>query len=286
MGLDKVKETTFRAARDAGALLKERLGKIKDVDYKGAFNIVTDVDRASEQLIIDILLGEFPSFAILAEEGGAKNSGAQCRWLIDPLDGTTNYTHAYPFFSVSIGLEDSGRMVFGVVYNPLVDELFWAQEGEGAWLNDVPISVSQNGQLKNCLLATGFPPDTRHKVNSNMRQFSTLTDICHGVRRDGSAALDLCFVACGRLDGFWEMKLSPWDTAAGSLIVEEAGGKVTNLAGGCFDMTTGHILATNELIHDGVVEVLQQLASEHEDSCSVSERLENQDKMLGQGDIR
>lgn len=260
MALDTIRTTAFRAAKEAGALLRERLGKIQDLSYKGAFNIVTDVDKASERLILDILRAEFPSFDVLAEEGGASESGAKCRWLIDPLDGTTNYAHSYPFFAVSIGLQDSGRMVFGVVYNPVADELFWAAEGKGAWLNEMPISVSKNSPLKTCLLATGFPPDTMAVVNSNMREFSTLTDLCHGVRRDGSASLDLCFVACGRLDGFWEMKLSPWDTAAGSLIVEQAGGKVTNLDGDSFDISTGHILTTNGHIHDEVVAVLKQLS--------------------------
>ena len=267
--MDRIRETAFKAARQAGNLLKERVGRIKNIDYKGAFNIVTDVDRASERIVLDILKDEFPDFDILAEESGAaRNSGSGKRWLVDPLDGTTNFTHAYPFFCVSIGLESDGRMVFGVVYNPIAEELFWAEEGKGAWMNEEPIRVSQIGSLAASLLATGFAPDTRSAEDSNMAQFATLTDLSHGVRRDGSAALDMCFVACGRLDGFWEMKLSPWDTAAGSLIVIEAGGKVTNLTGGGFDMSTGHILTTNGLIHDEVVSHLTRIRGTKSDSLA------------------
>lgn len=260
--MDKIRETAFKAAKEAGAILRERMGNIKNIDYKGAFNIVTDVDKTSEKKVLEILHGEFPDHDILAEEGGAKSSGNKYRWLIDPLDGTTNYAHAYPFFCVSIGLEEDGKMVLGVVYNPISKELFWGQVGKGAWLNDQPIKVSSITDLSASLLATGFPPDTRHHPNNNMLQFSTLTDLSHGVRRDGAAALDLCFVACGRLDGFWEMKLSPWDTAAGGVIVTEAGGKISNLTGGPFDMSTGHILATNGHIHDQVVKVLDDVQKE------------------------
>lgn len=257
--MDNVRETAIRAARQAGSLLKERLGNIRNIDYKGAFNIVTDVDKASERMILQILNEQFPDYAILAEEGGATASESQRRWLIDPLDGTTNYTHAYPFFCVSIGLEDRDRIVFGVVYNPMTDELFWAEEGNGAWLGQEQIRVSKTERLSTSLLATGFPPDTKRAADDNMLRFVTLTDMSHGVRRDGAAALDLCFVAAGRLDGFWETKLSPWDTAAGSLIVIEAGGRVSNFSGKTFDMAAGHVLATNGLIHQETVDVLTEL---------------------------
>ncbi|HEY9785939.1 MAG TPA: inositol monophosphatase family protein [Candidatus Obscuribacterales bacterium] len=260
------RKIAFRAALEAGKLLKERLGDVRTIDYKTAFNIVTDVDKASERKIIEILKSEFPDDEMLAEEGGltkgTPRNGAKRRWLIDPLDGTTNFAHTYPFFAVSIGLEENGERVLGVIYNPLSDELFWAEKGEGAWLNDEKVSVSDTPSLKTSLLATGFPPDTRKAPRSNMSQFKTLTDMCHGVRRDGSAALDLAFVAAGRIDGFWEMKLAPWDVAAGSLIVEEAGGRVTDLAGGPLDMTTGHILATNGKIHAEVLDVLRELEKE------------------------
>ncbi|MBI4532421.1 MAG: inositol monophosphatase [Candidatus Melainabacteria bacterium] len=259
MGLDKVRQTAFNAARQAGTLLKTRLGNIKSIDYKSAFNIVTDVDKASENAIIEILHQEFPDFGTLAEEGGLSSTGSAKRWLIDPLDGTTNYTHGYPFFCVSIGFEDSGQMQLGVVYNPISQELFWAEKSQGAWLNDQLIHVSSTGSLSESLLATGFPPDTQVPADDNMARFATLTAMSHGVRRDGSAALDLCFVASGRLQGFWEIKLSPWDTAAGAIIVTEAGGKVTNLTGESFDMSTGYILATNGLIHQEVIHVLRQV---------------------------
>jgi myo-inositol-1(or 4)-monophosphatase len=254
--MEKVTETAIKAARAAGALMRERLGKIKNVDYKGAFNIVTDVDKGSERLILEILRAEFPDYSVLAEEGGAMDSSSNKRWYIDPLDGTTNYTHSYPFFCVSIGLEDAGKMVAGVVYNPIADEMFWAERGNGAWLNQSEIRVSSAGSLTTSLLATGFPNDTKKAADDNMARFVTLTDLSHGVRRDGAAALDLCFVACGRLDGFWETKLSPWDTAAGMVLVEEAGGKVTDLNGSPFDLSAGYILATNGLIHDEVISTL------------------------------
>ncbi len=260
--MEKVREVTFKAAREAGGLLRERLGHIKSVDYKSAFNIVTDVDKASERMIIGILSEAFPDYNILAEEGGATDSGGRRRWLIDPLDGTTNYTHAYPFFAVSIGLEEDGKMIWGVVYNPVSEELFWAEAGKGAWLNNQPIKVSCTGTLSGSLLSTGFPPDTQELRDDNMLRFHTLTDLSHGVRRDGSAALDLCFVACGRFDGFWEKKLSPWDTAAGSIVVTEAGGRVSNLSGGPFDMASGHILATNGLIHEEVLSIMARVDKE------------------------
>ncbi|HEY9868248.1 MAG TPA: inositol monophosphatase family protein [Candidatus Obscuribacterales bacterium] len=279
--LERARQTALRAAKQAGALLRERLGNIRNIDYKGAFNIVTDVDRASEQLILEILQAEFPDYGILAEEGGAQAAGSGRRWLVDPLDGTTNYTHAYPFFSVSIALEENGRTLLGVVYNPIADELFWAQASRGAWLGEKQIHVSSINCLASSLLATGFAPGTKESPagENPMRQFAALTATSHGVRRDGSAALDLCFVACGRLDGFWEMKLSPWDTAAGSLIVQEAGGRVTNLEGGVFEMSTGHILATNGLIHDEVVAALGRARREAQNPLAGAGNLEKSEEI-------
>lgn len=259
--LTREKDAAFRAAKEAGAILKERLGKVARVDYKSAFNLVTDVDRASEEKVVEILTDTFPEYGILGEEGGERLPGKLRRWLIDPLDGTTNYAHSYPFFNVSIGLEENGRVLVGVVYNPIADELFWAVRGQGAWLNDRRISVSSVSSLGESLLATGFPPDSKATRENNMQEFVALTDLSHGVRRDGSAALDLCFVAAGRLDGFWEGGLSPWDVAAGSLIVEEAGGRVSNLAGGPLDIHSGDILSTNNLIHDAVAERLAAIKS-------------------------
>jgi myo-inositol-1(or 4)-monophosphatase len=264
--MNLIKEIAFKAAREAGALLRERAGKILNIDYKSAFNIVTDADRESERLVIGIISERFPDDQILGEESGAHETASNRRWIIDPLDGTTNYAHGYPFFSVSIGFEEQGEMRFGVVYNPIADEMFWAEQGKGAYLNDKPIKVSQHTKLATSLLATGFPADTATAKLSNLVEFAKATDLSMGVRRDGSAALDLSYVACGRLDGFWELKLAQWDLAAGTLIVREAGGSVTNLTGGPFDIRTGHVLATNNLIHEELVQALafgEQIA--HED---------------------
>lgn len=254
--MDQIKQVAEKAARQAGALLKERLGHIKSIDYKSAFNLVTDVDRESERLVIAIIKETFPGDRILGEESGASGSTAQRRWLIDPLDGTTNYTHGYPCFAVSIGCEDSGEMIVAVVFNPIADELFWAVKGKGAYLNDRPINVSSTTTIETSLLATGFPVDTRVAEHPNMPQFQRLTDMSQGVRRDGSAAIDLCQVACGRLDGYWELTLGPWDMAAGSLLVKEAGGNVTNVLGGPFDVNKKHILASNGKLHEDLVRAL------------------------------
>jgi myo-inositol-1(or 4)-monophosphatase len=255
------KEVAIKAALQAGSYIKERLGNIKRIDYKSAFNIVTDVDKRSETIILDLIRSEFPHDSIVAEEGGGGMDQIDRCWYVDPLDGTTNFTHTYPFFCVSIGLEVSGKMEVGVVYNPCADELFVAQSGKGAFLNNEPISTSKIESMEESLMATGFAADTATSEHSNIETFHTLTNLSHGVRRDGSAALDLCFVACGRLDCFWEMHLSSWDLAAGSLIVQEAGGKVSNLINGEFDMKSGHILASNGLIHDQVVDILKKFSA-------------------------
>lgn len=254
--VDKEREIAFRAAKAGGAILKERLGNIKNIDYKSAFNIVTDVDKASEKEIIGIIREAFPDDQLLGEESGAHKTSSTRRWLIDPLDGTTNYTHSYPFFSVSIGFEVDGKLAMGAVYNPNLDELYWAQRGKGAWVGERQMRVSNNGSISTCLFATGFPSDSKAAKINNMAQFATVTDLSQGVRRDGSAALDLSFVACGRLDGFWELKLAPWDLAAGTIIVEEAGGMVTNLVGGPFDINSGHVVATNGAVHRQLLEAL------------------------------
>jgi myo-inositol-1(or 4)-monophosphatase len=254
----KEKEVATKAALEAGSYIKKRLGNIDRIDYKSAFNIVTDVDQSSERLIVDHIKRAFPEDSLMAEEGsGAGEKQSQRCWFIDPLDGTTNFTHSYPFFAVSIGFACDNEMVVGVVYNPISGENFVAVKGQGATLNDQPIRVSAVSDIEASLLATGFPADTATAQFNNLEIFQELTNRTHGVRRDGAAALDLCYVACGRLDAFWEMKLSPWDVAAGSLIVEEAGGKVTDLVAGDFDRYSGHILASNGLIHNDVVQILK-----------------------------
>lgn len=255
--MDRVKEVTFKAIKEAGEILRRGVGHVKNIDYKSAFNVVTDVDKASEALIVAAIRESFPDDHILAEESGLLESAdADRRWLIDPLDGTANFAHSYPFFCISMALEVAGKVRFGAVYNPISDELFWAEHGKGAFLNDQPIKVSSSKSLAVSLLVTGFAPDTANAKHTNIEQFAKLTDMTYGVRRDGSAALDLSFVACGRLDGFWELRLAPWDLGAGTLLVEQAGGKVTNLQGGAFDIASGHVLATNTLIHDELSEAL------------------------------
>jgi myo-inositol-1(or 4)-monophosphatase len=255
--LDRVKKVAFKAAREAGEILRKGVGNVKNIDYKSAFNVVTDVDKASESLIVSIIHENFPDDYILAEESGLIESrDAGRRWLIDPLDGTANFAHSYPFFCVSIALEVAGKVHFGTVYNPLSDELFWAEHGKGAYLNDKAIKVSASQSLAVSLLATGFPPDSKNAKHTNIEQFACITDLSYGVRRDGSAALDLSFVACGRLDAFWEMKLAPWDLGAGTLLIEQAGGRVTNLLGGPFDIEAGHVVASNSHLHEELVNAL------------------------------
>ena len=246
----------MKAAEAAGAILKEKLGRLTNIDYKGAFNIVTDADKASEAAIIKIIRLQFPDHQILGEESGSHQGSASRRWLIDPLDGTTNYAHCYPFFCVSIGFEDEGHMVFGLVLNPVSGECFHAERGRGAYIGQTQIRPSRTASLAASLLATGFPPDTKNTRFSNISEFHRLTDLCHGVRRDGSAALDLCFVAAGRLDAFWEFKLAPWDLAAGTLIVQEAGGTVSSPCGGDFELNSGHVLASNGLVHEEIIAAL------------------------------
>ncbi len=262
MSLEEIRNTALRAGKEAATILKEKLGKLNRIDYKGAFNLVTEADKASEEKIISIIREAFPDHQILGEESGELKSNSKMRWLIDPLDGTTNYAHTYPFFCVSIGFEDDGKMLFGLVLNPVSGELFHAEDGKGAYLNENVIRCSSVRHLSESLLATGFPPDSINADASNIAEFHKLTDICHGVRRDGSAALDLCYVASGRLDGFWEFKLSPWDLAAGTIIVREAGGRVTSPAGTEFDISTGHVLATNSQVHDEIITILSQVSKE------------------------
>jgi myo-inositol-1(or 4)-monophosphatase len=252
--VNKARKTAFRAALEAGSIITAKLGAVSTVDYKKTADFVTDVDRAAEARIIEILRSEFPADAVLAEESGSfPGLGSDRCWIVDPLDGTTNFAHSYPFFAVSIALEEQERRILGVVFNPITDELFWAEPGEGAWLNDEPISVSKVKTLQESLLATGFPRSDDELEVENMRAFHNLTRLSHGVRRDGSAALDLCYVACGRLDGYWEFKLSPWDMGAGSLIIEEAGGRISDLVDGDFNLHAGVILASNHFIHEEMV---------------------------------
>lgn len=246
----------IRVAKDAGRLLRDRFGTRIDIDHKGSINIVTDVDLASERLIREAISTYHPRHEILAEEGGLSESGSEYRWIVDPLDGTTNYAHGYPIFCVSIALEYKGEVVLGVVYDPMRDEMFTAEQGGGATLNNRPIRVSKTAELMQGLLSTGFPYDIKTSKLTNLDHWANFAMNAQALRRDGAAALDLCYVACARFDGFWELNLSPWDTAAGALIVAEAGGRVTNFAGGAFSNYRREILASNGLVHDRMIEVL------------------------------
>ena len=247
----------IRVARDAGRLLRDRVGTRIDIEHKGSINIVTDVDLASERLIREAISTYYPRHEILAEEGGLSESGSEYRWIVDPLDGTTNYAHGYPIFCVSIALECNGEVKLGVVYDPMRDELFAAEQGGGAALNNRPIRVSKTAELMQGLLSTGFPYDIKTSKMTNLEHWANFAMNAQALRRDGAAALDLCYVACGRFDGFWELNLSPWDTAAGALIVAEAGGRISDFAGGPFSNYKSEVLASNGLIHDRMIEVLK-----------------------------
>ncbi len=245
------------AALAAGRIQKERSGRVGEIQYKGEINLVTEVDFLCEKEIIASIKTQFPDHAILAEESGATKGDADHLWIIDPLDGTVNYAHGYPCYCVSIGYQCRGEVVVGVVYNPCLDELFVAEKGKGATLNDNPISVSSTTQLKQSLLATGFAYDINESSNNNLDHFTHFIKACQALRRPGSAAMDLCYTAMGRFEGFWELKLHPWDYAAGWLMVEEAGGKVTRFDGSPLQMGDRSILTSNGHIHSAVVDVLQ-----------------------------
>jgi myo-inositol-1(or 4)-monophosphatase len=239
-------------AREAGALLMEHFQRHVTIEYKGDADLVTIADRKSEALIRERLREHWPEHDIMGEEEGLQDTGSDYRWYVDPLDGTTNFAHGFPVFCVSMALDYKGKRIAGVIYDPTRDELFAAEQGSGSYLNDQPIRVSKTARLAESLLATGFPSHKRHK-NPNIFFYHQITLRTHGVRRAGSAALDLCYVASGRFDGFWEFNLNPWDTAAGVLIVEEAGGKVTNFHGGPFELSSRETLASNGLLHESLL---------------------------------
>ena len=244
------------AAREAGAILREALGETRQIAFKGAVDLVTEMDKRSEALIVGQLTARFPDHLVTAEEGSGPRVGdSPYRWLIDPLDGTTNYAHGHPCFAVSIALREGDRTIVGVVYDPTRDELFRAELGGGAFLNDRPIRVSAVDQLIRGMLATGFPYDAavRHVALAHWHAFSYAAQ---AIRRDGSAAIDLCSVACGRFDGFYESHLGAWDCGAGALIAAEAGATITDYRGGPFDPFTGEIVVTNGLLHEAILRVL------------------------------
>ena len=254
-------------AREAGSLLRGFYERGVTAEYKGDVDLVTEADRASEKLITARLLAAFPEHGIYGEEGTRDRMDGEFRWYVDPLDGTTNFAHGFPAFCVSMGLERrvpglakdrDGELVAGVIYDPLRDEMFVAEAGRGAYLNGCPIHASKVRTLSEALLATGFPSQKRHR-NPNIHFYHQITLRSHGVRRAGSAALDLAYTACGRVDAFWEFNLNPWDTAAGVLLVREAGGTVTHFDGGTFTLDSREVLATNGLLKDEVSHLFMEM---------------------------
>jgi myo-inositol-1(or 4)-monophosphatase len=249
-------------ARDAGRILLERQGRALQVSNKGDIDLVTESDLAAEKLIVERIRSYYPRHAILAEESGASEGAlnaagkSEWKWIIDPLDGTTNYAHGYPCFGVSIAVERDGKIQIGIIYNPMLDEMFAAEHGQGATLNDRTIRVSEIEDLNSAMLCTGFPYDVRERPDF-ARHFTNFTMRAQAVRRDGSAALDLANVACGRFDGFWEDGLNPWDIAAGVLLIEEAGGLVTDFKSAPLDIYTPKVLASNGLVHEAMMRVLE-----------------------------
>jgi len=255
--MESFKTLAIRLAKKAGRILQDHLGRVKKVDYKGAVNLVTEMDLLSEKVIVAEIRKLYPKHSILAEEKTRRQGDSPYRWIIDPLDGTTNYAHGYPIFCVSIGLEKDDEIILGVVYDPSRIELFEGEKGKGAYLNGRRIHVSPTPNLSQSLLATGFPYDLRKSPVNNFDHFQNFARRSHAVRRAGSAALDLCYVSAGRFDGFWEMKLGPWDLAAGSLIVREAGGKVTDFQGHPIHLDGKHVLASNGKIHGEMIKTLK-----------------------------
>jgi len=255
--MEKMRDTIRTAALKAGEILMRHYGRIESIETKSAdIDLVTIADRESEEAVISIIREAFPDHAILAEESGGGGGNAGYQWVIDPLDGTTNYAHSFPAFCVSIGVMKENRPVLASVFNPYYNEYFHAERGKGAFLNDRRIHASAVSDLSRALLVTGFAYDRRDKADHLMRRYRDFMMCCHDVRRVGAAALDLCSVACGRLDGYWEENLKPWDTAAGWLILEEAGGRVTDFSGGEFRIEKKQLLATNSLIHDEMIKIL------------------------------
>ena len=283
--LEKVHQAGRQAALAAGALMRINYRQPQRVTLKGTIDPVTETDLQAQEIIIALIRNNFPDHVFLAEEvaGGLDQSGGRvgegprsrgadvsgpgvpsgefgssppppCRWIIDPLDGTVNFAHGYPAFCVSIAFEAEARLEYGVIYDPLRDELFEGRRGGGAFLNGRLIRVSRTDRLDRALLATGFPYDIRERLPETLARLGRLLGVAQGVRRAGSAALDMCYVACGRFDGFWEENLKPWDTAAGLLIIEEAGGKITTFSGGGYDIYSPNILVSNGILHERLIQ--------------------------------
>ena len=252
------RRVAIEAAEKGGATLLKNFGKKPKVSYKGEINLVTEVDHLSEKVIVDYLHKNFKEHAILTEEIYSLKKDSEFQWLVDPLDGTTNYSHGFPVFCISIGLSWRKEIILGLVYQPLLKEMFVVEKGKGAFCNRMKLAVSTTKELNKSLLATGFPYDIRTSPYNNLDHFCNFAVSAQAVRRAGAAALDLAYTAAGRFDGFWEFKLSPWDVAAGILLVEEAGGKVTDFQNRAYDIYRGEILASNGRIHSEMVKVLKE----------------------------
>jgi myo-inositol-1(or 4)-monophosphatase len=251
-------ETSVEIAREAGALLSKYFERRVTFELKGEHDLVTEADRASEQLVIERLSAHFPSHSIVAEEGGGHTGSSEYCWYVDPLDGTTNFAHGFPMYNITMALEQSGELIAGVVFDPEHNEMFTAERGSGAYLNNRRIRVSKVNRLENTLVATGFPSRKRHE-NVNIHFYYQLAMVTHGVRRAGSAALDLAYVASGRLDGFWEFGLNSWDMAAGILLITEAGGKCSDMKDGPVNLRGPHLLADNGLVHQQMVDLFGEV---------------------------
>ena len=254
--MDNFLKTAIEAAQEAGKIQLERRGHPGKIDYKRRINLVTDVDLLCEKRIIEVIKDNYPDHSVLAEERGETVTDSDYKWIIDPIDGTTNFAHDFPFYCTSIALEINGDIKMGVVYLPVLDELFTAQKGKGAFLNNKKIHVSKTGSLRVSMLATGFAYDVHETDMDNVNHFANFLKQARAIRRPGSAAIDLCYVAIGRFDGFWELNLQPWDVAAGVLLIKEAGGKVTSMAGENYSVYSNNILASNGLIHKDMVKIL------------------------------
>jgi myo-inositol-1(or 4)-monophosphatase len=263
---DRFLGLAIAAAKEAGRIQVIRYGRRHEISYKGEIDPVTEVDKLCEVAIVEMISRAFPDHDILSEETFFERKGSPWKWIIDPIDGTTNYIHEYPCFCVSIGLEVEGEMRLGVVYNPLLDELFQAEKGTGAFFNGRRVTVSRRDELNGSFLCTGFPYDVREQTDFYLKYFKAFITRSFALRRPGSAVLDLCYVAAGRFDGFWEMKLRPWDVAAASLMVTEAGGKVTDFAGNPHSIYSDELLASNGFIHEEMVRVMREVADEKDRS--------------------
>lgn len=256
MQTGKFKDIACRAAFRAGKYILGRVGKVKSVRYKGEINVVTDIDRKAEDIVVSTIKKDYPGHDFLAEEKKYARKNSDFTWIIDPLDGTTNFLHGFPVYCVSVALAERGKVTAGAVYDPTRDEMFCAERGKGAFLNRKRIRVSGVRALKKSLLATGFAYNIRTAKKGNVENFWQFLKASQAVRRAGSAAIDLCYVACGRFDGFWELRLHPWDTAAGLLLVEEAGGKISKFNGSPYTVYDSEMLASNAKIHSHMIKIL------------------------------